>query len=144
MPYSFCNVHLLTYLLTYLLDGTWHYFSTCQKILLSYGTRRFITIFIKAHHWTLFWASPIQFAPSIPSSLRSILMLSFHLGLGLHSGFVMYTALWNKHRNDWTPDPVRVKKIKSSLCLSKHHALKMYCGSGGIAPCILDLGTTWR
>jgi hypothetical protein len=31
-----------------------------------------------------------------------------------------------------------------SLCLSKHHAMKTYWGSGGIAPCILDLGTGWR
>jgi hypothetical protein len=25
-----------------------------------------------------------------------------------------------------------------------HHAMKAYWGSGGIAPCILDLGTRWR
>jgi hypothetical protein len=31
-----------------------------------------------------------------------------------------------------------------SLCLTKHHAMKTYCGSGGIAPRILDLGTRWR
>jgi hypothetical protein len=31
-----------------------------------------------------------------------------------------------------------------SLCLTKHHAMKMYWGSGGIALCILDLGTRWR
>jgi hypothetical protein len=31
-----------------------------------------------------------------------------------------------------------------SLCLTKHHALKAYCGSGGIAPRILDVGTRWR
>jgi hypothetical protein len=35
-------------------------------------------------------------------------------------------------------------KVKSSLCLTKHHAMKTYWGSGGIAPCILDLGTRWR
>jgi hypothetical protein len=48
-----------------------------------YGARRFITVFTKARHWTLSWASRIQFAPSIPISLRSILMLSSHLRLGL-------------------------------------------------------------
>jgi hypothetical protein len=31
-----------------------------------------------------------------------------------------------------------------SLCLTKHHAMKAYWGSGGIAPRILDLGTRWR
>jgi len=35
-------------------------------------------------------------------------------------------------------------KVKMSLCLTKHHAMKMYRRSGGIAPRILDLGTIWR
>jgi hypothetical protein len=35
-------------------------------------------------------------------------------------------------------------KVKLSLCLTKHHAMKTYWGSGGIAPRILDLGTSWR
>jgi hypothetical protein len=36
------------------------------------------------------------------------------------------------------------KKVKLSLCLTKHHAMKTNWGSGGIAPRILDLGTGWR
>jgi len=32
-----------------------------------YVIRRFITVFTKAHHWTLSWASWIQFAPWILS-----------------------------------------------------------------------------
>jgi hypothetical protein len=32
-------------------------------------------------------------------------------------------------------------KVKLSLCLTKHYAMKTYWGSGGIAPRILDLGT---
>jgi hypothetical protein len=35
-------------------------------------------------------------------------------------------------------------KVKLSLCLTKHHVMKAYWGSGGIAPRILDLGTRWR
>jgi hypothetical protein len=35
-------------------------------------------------------------------------------------------------------------KVKLSLCLTKHHAIKAYWGIGGIAPRILDLGTRWR
>jgi hypothetical protein len=35
-------------------------------------------------------------------------------------------------------------KVKSSLCLTKHHAMKAYWGSGGIAPLILHLGTRGR
>jgi hypothetical protein len=35
-------------------------------------------------------------------------------------------------------------KVKLTLCLTKHHAMKTYWGSGSIAPRILDLGTRWR
>jgi hypothetical protein len=35
-------------------------------------------------------------------------------------------------------------KVKLYLRLTKHHAMKTYWGSGGIAPSILDLGTRWR
>jgi hypothetical protein len=46
--------------------------SACQQIsCFLYGTRRFITVFTKARHWTLYWASRFQFAPSIHISLRS-------------------------------------------------------------------------
>jgi hypothetical protein len=58
----------------------------------SYGNRRFITVFTRALHLSLSWARSIQSIPSHPISLRSILILSTHLclglglGLGLHSG----------------------------------------------------------
>jgi hypothetical protein len=53
------------------------YYSVCQTIAcFLYGTRRFINVFTKACHLTLFWASRIQLVSSIPISLRSILMLS--------------------------------------------------------------------
>jgi len=29
-------------------------------------------------------------------------------------------------------------------CLTKHHAMKTYLGSGGTAPRIINLGTRWR
>jgi hypothetical protein len=35
-------------------------------------------------------------------------------------------------------------KVKLSLCLTEHHAMKTYGESGGIAPRILDLGTRKR
>jgi hypothetical protein len=62
-------------------------YSAYQRITcFLYGTRRLITVFTKARHWTLSRASRIQFAPSMPISLRSILMLPSHLRLGLFSG----------------------------------------------------------
>jgi hypothetical protein len=40
---------------------------------------------------------------------------------------------------------IKVKvRVNLSLCLTKCHAMRTYWGSGGIAPCILDLGTRWR
>jgi hypothetical protein len=34
--------------------------------------------------------------------------------------------------------------FRYTLCLTKYRAMKAYWGSGGIAPCILHLGTRWR
>jgi len=35
-------------------------------------------------------------------------------------------------------------KVKLSLSLPKHHAVKNYRCSGGIAPTILNLGSRWK
>jgi hypothetical protein len=35
-------------------------------------------------------------------------------------------------------------KVNLSLCLTEHHVMKTYWGSGYIAPRILELGTGWR
>jgi hypothetical protein len=51
-----------------------------------YGTRRFNIVFTRALHWSLSWAMSIQTTPSRPISLRSILILSTYLRLGLPSG----------------------------------------------------------
>jgi len=48
-----------------------------------YGTWRFITVFTTACYWSLSQARWIQFISSHPISLRSILIFSFHLHLGL-------------------------------------------------------------
>jgi hypothetical protein len=39
--------------------------------------------------------------------------------------------------------PYETKKVKLFLCLIKHHTIKKFWGSGGIAPRILDLGARW-
>jgi hypothetical protein len=89
-----CWAISISYLLTYSLHGAGYYLknwlllSSSKNIPLSYETRRFITVFTKARHWTLSWASRIHFAPSIPISPTSILMLSSHLRLGLPSGLL--------------------------------------------------------
>ena len=57
-----------------------------KKFPAFYGTRRFITALTSVRHLSLYWASPIQSTYSHPTSLRSILILSTHLRLGLPSG----------------------------------------------------------
>jgi hypothetical protein len=49
----------------------------CQGI-----ARMFITVFIKARYWTPLWASWINFTPSYPLLLKSILIIPSQLWLG--------------------------------------------------------------
>jgi len=35
-------------------------------------------------------------------------------------------------------------QVQVKFCLSKYNAMKTYLGSGGIAPCNLNLSTRWR
>jgi hypothetical protein len=43
-----------------------------------------------------------------------------------------------------TGKKARISNVRSSLCLTKHHAMKTFRGSGSIAPRILNLGARWR
>jgi hypothetical protein len=56
------------------------------KLPAFYGIRRFIIVFTTARHWSQSWARCIQSTPSHPTDLRSMLILSSHLLLGLPSG----------------------------------------------------------
>jgi len=57
-----------------------------------YATRRFITAVTSARYLSLSWASSIQSIPPHPISWRSILILSFHLSLGIPSGFLLQVS----------------------------------------------------
>ena len=59
-----------------------------KKLPEFYGTRRFITALTSARHLSLSWASSIQSTHPHSTSRRSILILSSHLRLGLHSGLL--------------------------------------------------------
>jgi hypothetical protein len=56
-----------------------------KKFPAFYGTRRFMTVFTRARHWSLSWVRWIQSTPSHLISLRLILILSSHLGVRLPS-----------------------------------------------------------
>jgi hypothetical protein len=51
-----------------------------------YGTRKFITVLTSVRHLSLSWACSIQSPHPLPTSWRSILILSSHLRLGLPNG----------------------------------------------------------
>jgi hypothetical protein len=53
-----------------------------------YETQRFITIFTRPRHLSIFWARWIQFMFSYVIFLKSILLLFFHLCLDLPSGLL--------------------------------------------------------
>ena len=61
-------------------------FQLVKKFPAFYGTRRLITAVTSPRHLSLSWASSIHSTPPHPTSWRSILILSFHLRLGLASG----------------------------------------------------------
>ena len=72
-----------------------------KKFPAFHGTLRFITALTSVRHLSLSWDSPIQSIHPHPTSWRSILILSTHLRLGLHSGLlpsgfptkILYTPL---------------------------------------------------
>ena len=85
----------ITYLLTYLLTPWCRVFlekltglQLVKKLPAFHGTRRFITALTSVRHLSLSWASPIQSIYPHPTSWRSILILSTHLGPGLPSGLL--------------------------------------------------------
>jgi hypothetical protein len=98
-----------------------------------YRIRKLVTVFTTARHWFLSWASWIQSTHTQTISLRSILILSFHLRLGLLStifisGFptkILYTCnlihacYMNRSSNPpWFDDPkCSVKRTSSSSFL---------------------------
>ena len=61
-------------------------FQLVKKFPAFYGTRRFIAAFTSARNLPLSWANSIQSIHPHPTSWRSILILSFHLRLGLPCG----------------------------------------------------------
>jgi hypothetical protein len=118
------------------------------KFRTFYGTRRFITVFTRARHWSLSWARWILSTSSRPLPLRSILILSYHLCLGLPSGvfpsdfptnilyaFFIYACYVPHQSHPWFCHPnniwrsVQVRKVlmrSSSVPCLKHCILSLF------------------
>jgi hypothetical protein len=65
-------------------------------------------VFTRALHWSISWATSIQFIPSHPISLISILILSTHLPYGLPSGPLSF---WLSHQYS-----ISILRLPHSLC----------------------------
>jgi hypothetical protein len=65
-------------------------FQQVKKSPKFYGTRMLITAFTSARHLSISWARLIQSITLHPTSWRSILLLSFHLSLGLTGGLFQF------------------------------------------------------
>jgi hypothetical protein len=93
-------------------------------------------VFTRALHWSLSWARSIQSTPSHPISLRSILILSIQLRLGLPSGLfpsgfptnILYAFLVSHIRATCPAHlillPPTTPIIKIELCLSSERHTK--------------------
>ena len=57
-----------------------------KKLPAFYGALNFITVFTEGHHLSLSWATSIQSTLPHPTSWRFIIILYFHLRVGLASG----------------------------------------------------------
>jgi hypothetical protein len=58
---------------------------TVKKFPAPYGILRFITVFTSARHWSLSWDRWIQSTTLHPNPVRSVLILSSYICLGLTS-----------------------------------------------------------
>jgi hypothetical protein len=84
---------------------SWQNAQLVNKFPAFYRIRRFITVFTRTRHRSLSWARWSQPTSSNTISLRSILILSLHLPLGLPSGLfpsglptiILYAILVSPH-----------------------------------------------
>jgi hypothetical protein len=72
-----------------------------ENVHLSWN-QRFITVIVRGHHRFLFWARRIQSTPINLTSLRSTLILSSHLRLGLPTGLLL--SVNNNNNNNTHKD----------------------------------------
>jgi hypothetical protein len=85
LKHSLTSSYLLTYLRSWALLEKPPIVQPLKNFPAFYGTGRFNTLFTRALHWSLSWAISVRSTPSHPIYLRSILIFSAHLRLGLPS-----------------------------------------------------------
>jgi hypothetical protein len=89
-PTSWTNIRLDLMFVYISIYQCWQYNTTgweplnCQAVSCFFLTGRFIVVFARIYHFTIKWTRLIQSISSraIYTSIRSILILSFHVGIG--------------------------------------------------------------
>ena len=108
------------------------WFQLVKKFPKFYVTRRFITAFTSARHLSLSWASSILSINPHPTSWISILILSFHLRLGLPLG-LLPSGFPTKPCKEKSPNTGRCiisyQEVLSSLLKNVNHQ------ADGAGPC---------
>jgi hypothetical protein len=97
--------------------------SDIQEIPRLCRTQMFITVFARAHHWTLSWARWLQSISSYPIFIRPVL-ISYHLRLCLSSSFFpsdFPAEIWHKIINPFKPNdkyvPAALTISNSAFCI---------------------------
>jgi hypothetical protein len=127
------KTHLLTYLLPYLLTP-WSRvflekltgFQLVNKFPAFCGTWRFITAFTSARHLSLSWARSIQSMSPHPSSLRCILILSYHLRQGFlqFPTKTLHTSLLSPIRATCPTDLILIEFITRTILGEEYRSLR--------------------
>jgi hypothetical protein len=92
-----------------------------------------VQIFISEHK---LFMCPIKHSLHSSIHLHDVVLSQVRGQLYLHSGTLHHIQHIIYHK-------IKLK-VKLPLCLTEHHAMNAYWGSGSIDPYILDLGTRWR
>jgi hypothetical protein len=98
---------------------------------------QFVTTFL--YRWTQHILNETYFDLMYSSATYCMILDQFRCNLGAVLG-----SMARRSRYIQIVSMCKKVKVKVSLCLTKHQAMKKYWRSGGIAPRIPDLGTRWR
>ena len=101
-----------------------------KKFPAFHGTRKFITALTSVRHLSLPWASPIQSIYPHPTSCISVLILSTHLRLCLHSGLfpsgfptkTQYTPSLLTHKRHM-PSPSHSSRVYHPHSIGSYHII---------------------